>query len=346
MNIADCRLGRLPGCDGTCEYCLGRCLSDGGPGLTAAHQCSCIREKDHPLDSSRPHRCGCGSVWSVEPRGGLVVLTGATGFVGRQVLRHLLKAGCSVRVLVRDPSRVELGGDVEVVATPDLFAEPPDRLGALLDGAHTLVHAAWYAEPGKYLGSTRNLDCLTGTLTLARAFATIGGRRFVGVGTCAEYDTSPGMLATETPLAPSTLYAACKAAAFLTLRSFFAASETSFAWCRLFYLYGEGEDERRLVPYVRRQLSAGEEVLLTRGEQVRDFLDVEKAARMITDVALGHHAGPVNICSGVGITVRELAEQIADEYGGRGLLRFGAKPENAFDPPRVIGVRGAHIAEA
>lgn len=337
MSMVDCRFGRLAGCDGTCEYCRGRCLSDGGPGLTVEHQCSCIREKSHPLDSQRPHRCGCGSVWSVEPRGELVVLTGATGFVGRQVLRHLVKAGCAVRVLVRDPSRVELGGDVEVVETPDLFAEPPDRLEALLDGAHTLVHAAWYAEPGKYLGSARNVDCLTGTLTLARAFATVGGRRFVGVGTCAEYDTSPGMLTTETPLAPSTLYAASKASAFLTLRSFFAASETSFAWCRLFYLYGEGEDERRLVPSIRRHLAGGQEMALTSGEQVRDFLDVAEAARMIADVALGQQQGAVNVCSGDGITVRALAERIADDYGRRDLLRFGARAENAFDPPRVIG---------
>lgn len=334
-----CQLGRLPDCDGTCAYCAARCLSNGGPGIGPGHECFCIREKDHPLDSPRPHHCGCGAIWS-EPRGGLVVLTGATGFVGRHVLRHLVKAGCAVRVLVRDPSRVELGGDVEVIETPDLFAEPPDRLGALLDGAHTLVHAAWYAEPGKYLGSARNLDCLTGTLTLARAFATIGGRRFVGVGTCAEYDTSPGMLTTETPLAPSTLYAASKASAFLTLRSFFAASESSFAWCRLFYLYGEGEDERRLVPSIRRHLSAGQEMALTSGTQVRDFLDVAEAAGMIADVALGQQQGAVNVCSGDGITVHALAERIADEYGRRDLLRFGERPDNAFDPPVVVGVPG------
>ncbi|WP_247600194.1 NAD-dependent epimerase/dehydratase family protein [Mycobacterium intracellulare] len=272
----------------------------------------------------------------------LVVLTGATGFVGRQVLRHLLKAGRAVRVLVRDPSRVEAadGSDVEVVATPDLFAEPPMRLEALLDGADTLVHAAWYAEPGKYLGSSKNLDCLTGTIALARAFAAVRGRRFIGVGTCAEYDTSAGLLSTVTPLAPCTLYAACKASAFLTLRSHFYSTDTAFAWCRLFYLYGEGEDGRRLVPSIRRHLSAGQEMPLTRGDQVRDFLDVAEAGRMIVDIALGEQVGAVNICTGEGISVRQLAERIADEYGRRDLLRFGARPDNAFDPPRIVGVPG------
>ena len=52
--------------------------------------------------------------------------------------------------------------------TPDLFAEVTSRLEELLEGSETLVHAAWYAEPGEYLTSPMNLACLTGTLNLAR----------------------------------------------------------------------------------------------------------------------------------------------------------------------------------
>lgn len=271
-----------------------------------------------------------------------VTLTGATGFVGRQILRTLLERSCSVRVLVRDPSRlhdIRAHRGLEVVQTPDLFAEVTGRLEQMLEGSETLVHAAWYAEPGEYLRSPMNLECLIGTLNLASAFAAVGGKRFVGVGTCAEYDASAGLMTTDTPLAPSTLYSACKASVFQVLRFFLGAESMSFSWCRLFYLYGEGENERRLVPYIRRQLEAGQEVLLTRGDQVRDFLDVKDAGRMIADVALGQQQGAVNICSGEAVTVRQLAERIADEYGRRDLLRFGARPENIFDPPRVVGVR-------
>lgn len=339
MSAVDCRFGRIPQCDGTCVYCAASCLSSGGSGLVPGHECFCIRERNHDLDSPRPHHCGCGAAWTVDSKSGLVVLTGATGFVGRQILQHLLKQGCAVRLLVRDRAQLQgLPAGVEVFSTADLFNESAHRLGELLDGAATLIHAAWYAEPGRYLTSPLNLTCLTGTAELARAFAAAGGRRFVGVGTCAEYDASTGLLTPDTPLNPTTLYAASKAATFLSLRSFFNTVGVEFAWCRLFYLYGEGEDERRLVPSIRRQLADGQEIALTRGEQVRDFLDVADAGRMITDIALGHREGPVNICSGKGITVRQLAEQVADEYGRRDLLRFGARPDNAFDPPRVVGV--------
>ncbi|MEZ0353300.1 NAD-dependent epimerase/dehydratase family protein [Mycobacterium sp. pR1184] len=264
-----------------------------------------------------------------------VAVTGATGFVGRQVLRVLLDRGQRVRAVVRDGS--ELPTSVDVATVNDLFTTDISDLSELLADSDTLIHLAWYAEPGKYLQSPQNIECLTGTMKLAKAFREAGGKRFVGIGTCAEYDTAAGVLATTTPLAPTTLYAACKASAYMTLSHYFDVG--SFAWCRIFYLYGEGEDERRLVPYVRRQLTAGEEVLLSRGDQVRDFMDVKDAARMIVDTALGDRHGAVNICSGQGITIRELVESIADEYGRNDLLRFGAKPDNAFDPPKVVGVQ-------
>lgn len=270
-----------------------------------------------------------------------IVLTGATGFVGKQILRSLIERGCSVRVLVRDPSRLpDLSRypSVEVVQTADVFSARSSDLQKMLQGADTLVHAAWYAESGKYLTSPLNLACLTGTLSLAQTFAAVGGKRFIGVGTCAEYDLSVGVLTTDTPLAPTTLYASCKASAFQVLRCFLGQEGVGFGWCRIFYLYGEGEDERRLVPYIRKQLEAGQEVLLTRGEQVRDFLDVKVAGETIADFALGEQEGAINVCSGQAVTVRQLAERIADEYDGRALLRFGARPENAFDPPRVVGV--------
>ena len=272
----------------------------------------------------------------------IVTVTGATGFVGRQITRALLGRGCRVRLIVRDPHRLgELSASsaVEVFQTEDLFGESPARLREFLADSQTLIHAAWYAEPGKYLTSSLNLDCLAGTLRLSRVFATVGGQRFVGIGTCAEYDLAAGLITTDTPLAPDTLYAICKASAFQVIARFMETEPTSFVWCRLFYLYGEGEDERRLVPYIRTQLAAGREALLTSGEQVRDFLDVEEAGRMIADVALGAREGAVNVCSGNGVTVRQLAERIADEYGQRDLLRFGSRPENLFDPPRVVGVR-------
>lgn len=270
-----------------------------------------------------------------------IALTGATGFVGRQILKALRAGGHEVRVLVRPgEGQVALSAlaGLEVVVLSDVFQASDADLQSALQGIDTLIHAAWYVEPGLYLDASANLDCLVGTLRLAQALADVGGKRFVGIGTCFEYDLSESLLSVDTPLKPTTRYSAAKAATFKALEQVLPPQGVSFAWCRLFYLYGEGEDARRLVPYVHARLSAGEPVALTRGEQVRDFLDVARAGECIAEVALAPVQGAFNICSGMPITVRALVEGIADQYQRRDLLRFGERPDNALDPARVVGV--------
>ncbi|GAB0149500.1 NAD(P)-dependent oxidoreductase [Marichromatium sp. PS1] len=270
-----------------------------------------------------------------------VIVTGASGFVGRRIVQALLDRGIGVRLLVRDPARAAVlfpARGVELVEIEDLFTASVETLQTVLAGGEMLVHAAWYAEPGRYLDSTRNLVCLTGSLHLAEAFVAAGGRRFVGVGSCAEYDPTPGSLDIHTPLRPQTLYGACKASTYQVLEQLLRVAGVEFAWCRPFYLYGEGEDPRRLVAHLHTRLAAGEPVDLGSGEQVRDYLDVERAGEMIAEVALGGRCGAFNICSGRGQSVRQIAERVADGYGRRDLLRFGSRPDNPQDPPCIIGV--------
>lgn len=273
---------------------------------------------------------------------GLILLTGATGFVGRQILKALSECNIKVRVVIREGTQsrlVNLEAIESIVTSEDIFAENSVWWVNTCQGIDTVIHAAWYAEPGQYLQSVRNLDCLTGTLQLAKGAAQSKVRRFIGIGTCFEYDLTQGMLSVQTPLRPLTPYAGSKAAAFMALSQGLSQQEVEFAWCRLFYLHGDGEDARRLVPYLRTQFKAVERAELTSGNQIRDFLDVGVAGRMIVKTALSNFQGPVNICSGIPITVRQLAEQIADEYGRRDLLKFGARPDNLIDPPCVVGIK-------
>ena len=271
----------------------------------------------------------------------VVLLTGATGFVGSQILKGLVELRIPVRCVVRISSKSKLLVPdhllESIVFTEDVFAESEAWWGKCLQGVDTVVHAAWYAEHGKYLQSPINIDCLQGTLRLAKSIVTAGVRRLVGIGTCAEYKLSNQKLTTETELNPLSPYAAAKAAAFMCLSQWLPLQGVEFAWCRLFYLYGEGEDPRRLIPFLHANLASGRPVELTSGTQVRDFLDVKTAARQIVQAAMGASVGALNICSGTSISIRAIAESIADKYNRKDLLRFGARPENPFDPPHVVG---------
>ena len=272
----------------------------------------------------------------------VILLTGATGFVGRQILNMLEERGMRVHVVVRKEREKQLkncSAVEKIIITQDIFAESVDWWGNTCIGVDTVIHVAWYAEPGEYLQSVKNLDCLIGTLQLAKGAVHAGVRRLVGVGTCFEYDLRGGVLSVNTPLLPLTPYAGAKAAVFTALSQWLPQQDVEFAWCRLFYLFGEGEDEHRFVPYVRSQLASGKPAELTGGNQIRDFLDVREAARMIVDIALSKKQGAVNICSGLPITIKQLAEKIADEYGRRDLLMFGVRSENQIDPACIVGTK-------
>lgn len=277
-----------------------------------------------------------------------ILLTGATGFVGKQVFKILCALSVRIIPVVRigKESLFQNQPNVDrIVRSPDIFQESFDWWAEQCSGIDIVIHAAWYAEPGKYLQSSKNIDCLIGSLNLAKGARRAGVKRFVGIGTCFEYDLSAGVLSTDTPLNPLTPYACNKAALYLALSQWLTEQSVEFAWARLFYLYGEDEDERRLVPYLHKQLAKGEVVELTSGTQIRDFLDVSEAGRIIVELALGKQRGPINVCSGVPITIRQLAEQIAETYGRRDLLKFGARPENLVDPPCVLGIPNHGVME-
>lgn len=272
-----------------------------------------------------------------------ILLTGATGFVGQQVLAALLKTNAHIYLALREGSDLQPYSKHESIkkihCSSDIFTESKSWWINVTQKIDMIIHVAWYAKPGKYLQSEKNLDCLSGTMTLAQAAATSGVKRFIGIGTCFEYDLNDGYLSIQTPLLPSSPYAAAKSSVYSTLSQWLPKQAIEFCWCRLFYLYGENEDKRRLVPYLRSRLIAGEVAELTSGKQIRDFLDVKDAGKMITEAAFSNTQGAINICSGEPTTVRQLAEKIAEEYNAKELLKFGARPDNLIDPPCVVGIK-------
>jgi len=160
-----------------------------------------------------------------------ILVTGATGFVGRAVMPVLRERGLDAYAAGRE--------DV------DLLRASADDLMRRVRPTH-LLHLAWTTEPG-YQQSQDNYRWVSASLDLARAFADAGGRRLVAAGTCAEYAPSDGACSeTATPLAPATPYGVCKDALRRMLESFAAQREVSFAWGRLFFLHGPGERPHRL----------------------------------------------------------------------------------------------------
>lgn len=270
-----------------------------------------------------------------------VLVTGGTGFVGRKIVDFLLAQNMQVVLVVRDLTSIpDAWSDQlsELICTADIFQETVQWWETVCCDVDIIIHAAWYAEPGEYLRSKNNIDCLKGSINLASGAVLAGVRRFIGIGTCFEYAMSEDPISVSHRKEPETLYAASKLSLYYMLNELFKFEEVEFAWCRLFYLFGEGENPKRFVPYLTNKLAAGQPAKLTSGLQVRDYMNVSEAAKIICSIAIGSATGPVNVCSGAPVTIRQFAEHIADQYGRRDLLLFGEREDNHLDPPSVVGV--------
>jgi nucleoside-diphosphate-sugar epimerase len=200
-----------------------------------------------------------------------------------------------------------------------------------------LLHLAWYAVPGSYWTASENFHWVSASIDLIDAFAAAGGRRVVVAGTCAEYDWSYGYCVEGvTLLHPATPYGVCKNALRGLLESYAGQSGLSWAWGRLFLLYGPHEHPKRLVPSVIRSLLAGEPALCSHGRQIRDILHVGDVADALVHMLSGEIAGPVNIGSGGPVALRDIVGTIGDLLGRRELIQLGAIPAPAGDPPLLL----------
>jgi nucleoside-diphosphate-sugar epimerase len=269
-----------------------------------------------------------------------VLVTGATGFVGSSVVRHLVDSGVDVAIIVRpDSSRRRLDGAIGrlQVLEGDLADGPATARLVERSRPEACIHAAWYAEPGKYLDSPRNLDSLRSSLELLESLIAVGCKHVVGVGTCFEYAMQDTPLQEDSPTAPFTLYAAAKLAFYLVAAQRAAQAGVGLAWARLFYLYGPYEDERRLVPSAIKALSAGRAFPSTSGEQVRDYLHVDDVASALCALSEQKLGGVFNVSSCEPVTIAGLMRTLGELLGRSELIRLGTLPPRDWDPAYVCG---------
>ncbi len=264
-----------------------------------------------------------------------VLVTGATGFIGRQALPFLSRRDYEVHALTSRPPLAD-SSTVEWHHA-DLFNDDQTRtLIADVRPSH-LLHFAWYAEPGKFWHSKENFRWVEASLSLLRHFADHGGKRVVVSGSCAEYDWSFGVCSEEsTARHPATPYGTCKNALQEALLKICAARGLSGAWGRIFFLYGPDEHRAKLVASVITSLLQGKVARCTHGNQVRDFLHVEDVASAFVALLDSKVEGAVNIASGNPTTIRDIVLMVADECEARERVAFGAIPAPANEPPILV----------
>lgn len=263
-----------------------------------------------------------------------VLMTGATGFIGRHAIAPLLARGFEVHALSWPHA-----GEADGAHWHHANLLVPAELKRVMDEVRPthLLHLAWYVAPGKWAEALENYDWVRVSLELLQHFAVQGGIRTVVAGSCLEYDWSAGYCSeARTPRRPHTFYGICKNALQELWAGYSQRAGVSSGWARIFFVYGPGEHPDRLVAHVIRKLLAGEEAKCSHGRQIRDYLYVQDVADALAALADSDVEGPINVASGRPITLADLIGRIGDAIGRSDLIRLGAIPAAPSDMPLVV----------
>lgn len=268
-----------------------------------------------------------------------VLVTGATGFVGRHVVPRLLERGHTVTAVARENERARTFPwfkQVTFVACD--IHRVPDSLLKEFEQAEAVIHLAWPGLPN-YKGLFHFEENLPASYRFLKALVEAGIQHLLVTGTCFEYGLQSGCLAESLPTFPANPYGLAKD----TLRKFLEALRQEYAftlqWPRLFYMYGVGQNPSSLLAQLDRAIDSGKSQFnMSGGEQLRDYLPVEKvASHLVTLLEHPQCDGIVNICSGEPISVRRIVERHLAARGANICLNLGHYPYPDYEPMAFWG---------
>lgn len=261
-----------------------------------------------------------------------ILLTGATGLIGKELIEPLQSRGFEISAITIDETN--LGNGVNWIKGSlfdrDFVTHTMDELRP----TH-LLNMAW-ATTGDYLINRINYDFLSAGIHLANRFAAVGGRRAVYAGTCFEYAFKDEPIRESDPLeAGRNEYTFCKNELRQIATRIFGSAGVSFGYGRIFYVYGRNEVKSRLTGMVIDKLSRGERVLIKAGPLLKDYIYAKDIAGAFAALVDCDVQGPVNICTGKAIAIRDYVMRIAERMGRTDLVDF--VDDCAGQPAVVVG---------
>lgn len=243
-----------------------------------------------------------------------VLITGATGFIGRHTIIPLLNKNFQIHATFNKTKPL---ADFDITWHQIDLLEESSIENLLQKTAPThLLHLAWYMKHQEYWNSPFNLAWVNSSIQLLNAFIKAKGKRAVFVGTCAEYDWKSGLCHEFlTPCNPNSLYGKAKRNLYTQCDEIIHQKNLSFAWARLFFLFGANEYPARLIPSAINNLLNQRKFEVKNGHHIRDFMYVMDVADALASLLDSEVNGPVNIASGQAVLIKDLMSLIADQLG-------------------------------
>lgn len=270
-----------------------------------------------------------------------VLVTGATGFIGTYVIEKLLEKGFDVLASSSNDSKAQLFDWFNKVDYIEFDLKKFDDRVNYFDffqNPDMLIHLAWEGLPN-YTQEFHVKENLPRHSAFLKNMLTNGLQDITVTGSCLEYGMKEGCLIENLPSDPANPYAIAKDDLRKFIENLQNENQFNFKWTRLFYMYGKGQSPKSLISQLDKALEDKKAVFnMSGGEQVRDFLPVNKMTEYIVAAASQQHVtGIINCCSGVPVTVKDFVEAYLKEKNAFIKLNLGYYKYPDYEPMRFWG---------
>ena len=251
----------------------------------------------------------------------VLLITGANGFVGKAVLRHLESDDSFQIHALYNSSKILTKSDNVVWHRVDLLDSLQTRILIQKVKPSHLLHLAWYINRTDYWVSEKNLEWVLASFHLINVFFNNLGKKVLVTGTCAEYDWS-GIYCDEekTPRNSKLTYGLAKNSLYNLLMAYACAYKKNIGWARLFFAYGPEEHPDRLLPKAITTLLQNKQFQLTDAHLLQDFMYIDDVAKALITIMESEVVGGINIGRGIPISQSQVINIIAKKLSREHLL--------------------------
>jgi len=264
-----------------------------------------------------------------------VLVTGGKGYLGSRLIERLKQEGADVYSLALEPSTNEWEYQIDICnidqvkevvnkIQPDLVY----HLAASLDRRRTFEHYEQIMAVN-----------VTGTLNLLEALQQTEYTNFIFTSSSEVYGNNASPFSEDLPLAPTSPYSLSKVYGEHLIKTFSDIYSKNYTILRIFNFYGENMPESFFIPQIISALSRNEDFEMTEGKQKRDFLYIDDVIQALILAARKKesHKNTFNVCSGEGVSLRELANRIEQIIPSKGEVLYGAIPYRDNEVWEMIG---------
>jgi len=272
-------------------------------------------------------------------QGRRILVTGATGFVGRHLCDALTILGAEIYAVSRTANA---GRDGSGIAFEAVDVQDYAALRAMIHRVRPAIvyHLAGLVDTGRDLSlllPTLRTNLL-GSVHLLHALTEIGCERVIVMGSSEELCCAHGG-------APNSPYTASKAAGHLYGNLYHRLYQLPLVTARIFMAYGPRQPAQKFIPYTITSLLQRQAPRLKSGNRVCDLIFIDDLVHglLTTALASGVVGNTIDLGTGSGTSLRDIAEMLVEIIGSAAMPIDAGGDDRPCDAPQLADIRTHHL---